>query len=794
MHCRHDCQECGFTLCDECHSASNDRHTHRSFISFEPPFRTLKISGDASSQHRCSHSTVSNCSRCQGPVDLRHYEYKCKTCLMNYDGSINLCEACYSESWSSHDQSHESIYIKLEPVSNDAESGLGCIECGDRFSSLDRTTLIRHAHKSYIFNIGPRAREVAVNEAFRLCQLKPFRTDQPQVLGCARCRHDFPANTMRICAGACEGTFCEHCFPLASVNHMHGPQNFRSLIDKPRPEIGFLPAGWRAMENKEGRIYYIQDLTNAFTFNKPAVPDALPDGWVKTVDPLGKTMYLHHQTNTSSYVSPVYGVAPPGWELKQTEAGRLFYVNRQTQATSWHKPHSEPLPPGWEAGQHSDGRVYYINHVTKTNTWIKPTLPANASVLSSSSQVMTPSNPPVALHPATTMARPAVGPTRPVSVMVNHPGLVATPFVSGVRSQSTNFTTLPMRTMSLVSNPTSQQMRPIQAQSGPVGVGLRPSLPQQTTSSPAISTQNNTTSSVGSLTNSVVNNPHAMNAAVSLGKFAIKTVVASDFGNNNSIDSGSVDCSAFDFGDSSYYQVQNTSAAPNDITSSGLTNISSNSNSGILITQPRIESSASGPNNLGYIVQNEQMVTSSSASQSQMSVIDSYNCSNPGDTPTITTDLVGDTNTTSYTYNQPWMSDLTGSVIGYGNQDVAAYSSLNLSVAENPGASSSTSSITTSYQDMNAGQIQGENESFIITSDSSTNMPSIQDYNTYQVQAQESDISFTAGSTTSQDFSNYDVINTGVVDETFATTTDDSSIVVDSSFDCDFTTSDAGLF
>ena len=786
MHCRYDCQECSFTLCDDCHNASNDRHKHRSFISIEPPFRSLKLSGAASSQHSCSHSTVSNCSRCQGPVDLRHSEYKCRTCLLNYDGSINLCEACYTESWPSHDESHETISIKIESVSNDSEGGFRCVECGNGFLSLDRTTLIRHAHRSYVFNIGPRAREIIVNEAFRLCQLKPFRTDQPQVLECARCKHDFPAQTMRICAGACEGTFCEHCFPLASVNHMHGPQNFRSLTDKPRPEIGFLPAGWRAMDNKEGRTYYIQDLTNAFTFNKPAIPDVLPAGWVKTVDPLGKTMYLHHQTNTSSYVSPVYGIAPAGWELKQTDTGRLFYVNRQTQVTSWHKPHFEPLPPGWEAGQHSDGRVYYINHVAKTNTWIKPTLPAIASVIPAPSQAIT---------PTVAMARPVGGLIRPVSVMMNHSGLTASSVVSGARPQALpiNSTALPLRTMSSVSNPTIPQMRSMQPQSGSVGVTPRPSLPQQTTSSPAVSTQTNMTSSVSSLTNSVVNNPQAMKAAVSLGKFAIKTAMASDSGDSSSFDGGFLD-----FGDSSSYQVQNTSAAPNDINPSTLTKMSSNSHSGILMTQPDIEATTSSFNTAGpgasggYVMQNQQIMTSSNALPSQRPVVGGHNYSNAVNAPTFSTD----TTAISYTSNQPWMSGSTSSMIDNNNQDTAnysAYSSSSLNVIENTDVPYSTSTVAIGYQDMNAGQTQVYSGTFDTTHDASTDISSIQDYNTYQVQAQESDVSFTVDSTTTQDFSDYDCISTGAVDETFATT-DDSYTVVESSFDCDFSTQDAGLF
>lgn len=183
---------------------------------------------------------------------------------------------------------------------------------------------------------------------------------------------------MRICAGDCKVNFCDECFPLASLSHVHGPTNFRSLNDEACPETGFLPDGWRAMRNSEGRNYYSYDETGHFTFEKPRLPDFLPAGWVAMKATHGGTVYVNKTTNITSHVSPIFGVAPEGWDLRQTETGRLFYVNRQTQITTWHKPEpddGDPLPLGWERGRHADGRVYYINHLTKTNTWTRPTGP-----------------------------------------------------------------------------------------------------------------------------------------------------------------------------------------------------------------------------------------------------------------------------------------------------------------------------------------------------------------------------------------------------------------------------------
>lgn len=245
---------------------------------------------------------------------------------------------------------------------------------------------------------------------------------------------EFPSQTMRICADGCKANFCDECFPLASLSHVHGPTNFRSLNDEACPEIGFLPDGWRAMRNSEGRNYYLRDDTGRFTFEKPRLPDSLPAGWVAMIGARGETVYVNKTTNTMSHVSPIFGVAPEGWDLKQTETGRLFYVNQQTQATTWHKPQpddGDPLPPGWETGRHADGRVYYINHTTKTNTWIRPTIPAKAIPTPTSAtshplpvpSVTAPSSRPWSLGPGpTSLLTHGVQPTRSMSTIAQaHP-------------------------------------------------------------------------------------------------------------------------------------------------------------------------------------------------------------------------------------------------------------------------------------------------------------------------------------------------------------------------------------
>ncbi|KAL9613047.1 MAG: hypothetical protein Q9167_002393 [Letrouitia subvulpina] len=317
------------------------------------------------------------------------------------------------------------------------------------FRSLDAATLVRHEHNTYLHFIAPREREDMMNLNYRLCQRKAVRVDQFGLSQCARCKHYFPTDQVRICAGDnCNGSFCEHCFPQASVNHIHGPSNFRCSADVARPDIGFLPEGWRALQNNDafmrrnanadgvaGRLYYMHERSKNFTFFKPALPKTLPPGWTTALDTQGKTMYIDPNTRTATYVNPLYGVAPSGYELKQNETGRLFYVNRQTGTATWHKPLAiEPLPTGWEAGQTPDGRIYYINHVTKTNTWTKPTSPAqaiqptvhpvrpSAPMKTQSAPITTPTHQPIQ------MANPVAStnlPVRPIAQRTRPPSTVA---------------------------------------------------------------------------------------------------------------------------------------------------------------------------------------------------------------------------------------------------------------------------------------------------------------------------------------------------------------------------------
>ena len=387
------------------------------------------------------------------------------------------------------------------------------------------------------------------------------------------------------------------------MNHIHGPSNFRSTSDEARPEIGFLPAGWRALKNTEGRIYYMEEHGKRFTFDKPQVPNALPPGWTSMLDDKGKPYYLDHNTRSSTYVSPVYGIAPVGYELRQTDTGRLYYVNRKTQAATWHKPLpiNEKLPAGWEAGQHADGRIYYINHLAKTTQWTKPTSPARAPA--QTGQPVRHAAP--ASHQAhqAIPIRPSAGPTsapagsatRPAGHPQNSappPGQPAphtAPHHANPTAASIGHATAgprpgapphrPATTTSAGPAPGTQHTAPAPHTTAPAP---RPLMPHKIASAPAASSHS---ANMRSSLNALAHNQKAQKVALGLGLSVFKAAVAPDlnlgntdfsnidFGNTDfgSTGTGSTDLSSMDFsstdvgnilGDSSITQPQDSDLGP----------------------------------------------------------------------------------------------------------------------------------------------------------------------------------------------------------------------------------------
>jgi hypothetical protein len=86
--------------------------------------------------------------------------------------------------------------------------------------------------------------------------------------------------------------------------------------------------------------------------------------------------------SNSSGLSPYEdekGFLPEGWERRKRILGRTYYVDHNTQSTSWNHPTASTpsadlgeLPHGWEMRRTHEGRPYFVDHNTRKTTWVDP--------------------------------------------------------------------------------------------------------------------------------------------------------------------------------------------------------------------------------------------------------------------------------------------------------------------------------------------------------------------------------------------------------------------------------------
>ena len=200
-----------------------------------------------------------------------------------------------------------------------------------------------------------------------------------------------------------------------------------------------LPAGWStAVSNSTGLTYFVNDYTNATTYDRPTEP-ALPDEDGEDFDPMeaeneavgadsSQAAELTEQDASSAALGGTDSAAlPAGWSTAVSNStGLTYFVNDYTNATTYDRP-TEPalpdedgedfdpmeaeneavgadssqaaelteqdassaalggtdsaaLPAGWStAVSNSTGLTYFVNDYTNATTYDRPTEPAVGS-------------------------------------------------------------------------------------------------------------------------------------------------------------------------------------------------------------------------------------------------------------------------------------------------------------------------------------------------------------------------------------------------------------------------------
>ncbi|KAK9768070.1 hypothetical protein K7432_001606 [Basidiobolus ranarum] len=126
-------------------------------------------------------------------------------------------------------------------------------------------------------------------------------------------------------------------------------------------EHGALPAGWERRVDHLGRTYYVDHNSRTTSWSRPSA-----DGTTNSTSPSDVTEIERQRHNnrtlpedrsSTNLSTPDAAAAPP-------PAG-----NANTNSTV---PGSGPLPSGWEQRFTPEGRPYFVDHNTRTTTWVDP--------------------------------------------------------------------------------------------------------------------------------------------------------------------------------------------------------------------------------------------------------------------------------------------------------------------------------------------------------------------------------------------------------------------------------------
>lgn len=110
---------------------------------------------------------------------------------------------------------------------------------------------------------------------------------------------------------------------------------------------------------------------------------ALPPGWERRTDNLGRTYYVDHETRTTTWNRPRMDPTERAEHSRQAaaEAERRQHQNRMLPGDSGQTQRSNTsatsaglgeLPSGWERRLTPEGRPYFVDHNTRTTTWVDP--------------------------------------------------------------------------------------------------------------------------------------------------------------------------------------------------------------------------------------------------------------------------------------------------------------------------------------------------------------------------------------------------------------------------------------
>ena len=154
--------------------------------------------------------------------------------------------------------------------------------------------------------------------------------------------------------------------PSASVSPQNpNMRNFNPNVD----QYGALPTGWERRIDPLGRTYYVDHNTRSTTWNRPSANAA-----VNTSAQDNETNAARDQHSRRILADDLLEASNPPNRTSSITDTTAAQTNAPAQmsTTGATTAGSGALPHGWEERYTPEGRPYYVDHNTRTTTWVDP--------------------------------------------------------------------------------------------------------------------------------------------------------------------------------------------------------------------------------------------------------------------------------------------------------------------------------------------------------------------------------------------------------------------------------------
>lgn len=128
-----------------------------------------------------------------------------------------------------------------------------------------------------------------------------------------------------------------------------------------RDEYGALPLGWERRIDQLGRTYYVDHNTRTTTWNRPSTNASVNDAARAT-----EAAAERERNFNRALPDDMLGVENGGGSSSGAGSGGAIATGNGTSSGSG------PLPSGWEQRTTPEGRTYFVDHNTRTTTWVDP--------------------------------------------------------------------------------------------------------------------------------------------------------------------------------------------------------------------------------------------------------------------------------------------------------------------------------------------------------------------------------------------------------------------------------------